>query len=296
MALTTRPKRTVHHKKTKGEHHRQGKHYLKAYSPYLPLLLIVIVGLAINSFWSSRLSVLGVSTNLSSNSLLESTNTERTQKQVRELKLNQSLSMAAQEKAQDMVDQNYWSHVGPDGRTPWSFIRASGYQYQAAAENLAYGFNNSPTTIAGWMQSDEHRKNLLNDAYHEVGFGIATADNFVGYGKTTVIVAMYGTPVGQSQASGTAGTSMVAGETPLPPMKTVSRIHMLTGGSAPWSFMLVSIMTMFALLLFMYRHARIWHRILVKSEIFVIHHKLLDVVTVSFSVVGYVLTRAAGYI
>ena len=52
MALATRPKPTVHHKKRQARHHRHSKHYLKAYWPYIPVLMIVGGGAAINRLWS----------------------------------------------------------------------------------------------------------------------------------------------------------------------------------------------------------------------------------------------------
>ncbi len=296
MALTTKPKRTVHHRKAKGDHHRQGKHYLKAYMPYLPLLLVVVIGLAINSFWSSRAAVLGAGTNLSASSLLESTNTERSRSQVADLRISPSLSAAAQSKAQDMVDGNYWSHTSPDGRKPWSFIRASGYSYEAAGENLAYGFSNAPTTISGWMNSPEHRRNVLDGAYREVGFGIVRAENYMGHGQTTVVVALYAAPAFQAAGSGLASAATDTDSVATPPLKSVSRIQLMTGGQAPWSFIVVATASLLGLVFVTYRHACIWHRVFVSSESFVIHHKLLDFVVVSFSIIGYVLTRAAGYI
>jgi len=53
MALATRPKPSVHHKKRQAGHHRYSKHYLKAYHPYLPMLAIVGLGVLINLAWSS---------------------------------------------------------------------------------------------------------------------------------------------------------------------------------------------------------------------------------------------------
>ena len=48
MALATRPKPKVQHRKRAAQHHRQGKLYLKTYWPYLPMLAIVGVGALIN--------------------------------------------------------------------------------------------------------------------------------------------------------------------------------------------------------------------------------------------------------
>lgn len=296
MALTTHRKPAAHHKKAKGSHHRHNKHYLKTYSPYLPLLLIVIIGLAINTFWLQRTTVLGVHTNLSDTALLESTNLERSRVQSDDLRINPELAAAAHAKAQDMVDNDYWSHNTPNGKAPWNFIKESGYAYDAAAENLAYGFTNAPATVTGWMNSKQHRENLLHPTFSEVGFGIATSQDYLGKGPTTVIVAMYGSPTGSGQAGTIPGAAAVAGLSDMTPFKSVSRIELMTGGKAPWSFTIVTALTFAALLLFVYRHARIWHRVFVSSESFIVHHKLLDVVIVTYGVAGYMLTRAAGYI
>lgn len=53
MAIATKPKLQKHDKKRKALHHRQSQHYLKSYLPYLPMLLVVVVGLAVNVYWAS---------------------------------------------------------------------------------------------------------------------------------------------------------------------------------------------------------------------------------------------------
>ncbi|HEX4774001.1 MAG TPA: hypothetical protein VH234_00595 [Candidatus Saccharimonadales bacterium] len=51
MALATRPKPKTYHKKRQAQHHRRGKHYMKAYYPYLPLLAVVGGGVLISKEW-----------------------------------------------------------------------------------------------------------------------------------------------------------------------------------------------------------------------------------------------------
>lgn len=162
MALTTAPKRTPHHKKASGRHHRHSKHYLKTYSPYLPLLLLVIIGLAINTFWTSRTNVLGAQTSLNATQLLAGTNEVRQKSNQDPVRLSPKLSAAAQAKANDMAAKGYWSHNTPSGEEPWIFIKNSGYEYFSAGENLAYGFSNAQDTITGWMNSREHKANMLS--------------------------------------------------------------------------------------------------------------------------------------
>lgn len=194
MALATRRKPPSHSKKRTGAHHRTGPHYLKTYLPYLPLLLIVTIGLAINSILLTPARVLGDQTNITVTGLFADTNQQRASSSETALNLNSQLNSAAQAKANDMVSRDYWSHTTPDGQQPWSFITAAGYTYQAAGENLAYGFDSSDAVIAGWMNSAEHKANILSTSYKDVGFGIASSQNFVGTGPEIVVVAMYGAP------------------------------------------------------------------------------------------------------
>lgn len=294
MSLTAPAKRPAHHKKVSGGHHRHSKHYLKTYYPYLPLLLIVLVGLAINLFWTARTGVLGARTSLTSTELLQDTNAERSAGDEDSLKLSTKLSAAAQAKANDMVARNYWSHTTPDGKTPWTFISGSGYSYYTAGENLAYGFSNAEDTINGWMNSREHRANILNADFTEVGFGIAPAHNFQGHKDTTVIVAMYAEPaiIVDGNAASSASTDL-PGEIPV---RSVARIQLMTHGEAPWSLLLASVVSLLALYIFFRRHYKIWKRVVVESEEFVIHHKFLDFLFIATAVAGFVLTRSAGFI
>lgn len=297
MVLATKSKSptTVHHKKRSGLHHKQSKHYGKPYWPYLPLVLIVGVGIVVNALWAHQGSVLGQSTDLTTAALLSSTNVQRVQDHESSLQLSQLLDNAAQSKANDMVVRNYWSHNTPDGATPWSFIVKAGYSYQAAGENLAYGFNSSSAVINSWMNSIEHRANILNGAFTQVGFGVAQSQNYQNQGPETVIVAMYAEPVA-SLAVATNVTTSPARDVTQPSEQRVARIQTLTPTSAPWVIMTISTLTTLAVLFFVIRHSLFWHRALVKSEAFVVRHKLLDVAFVGIATAGFILTRSAGVI
>ena len=48
MALATRPKPKVQHRKRQALHHHQGKSYLKTYWPYLPMFAVVGAGVLAN--------------------------------------------------------------------------------------------------------------------------------------------------------------------------------------------------------------------------------------------------------
>lgn len=198
MVLTTKKTKKVppHEKRRHGHHHKQSSRYQNTYWPYLPLVFIVALGVLFNSMWPTLQSaVLGYATNTSINGLLLETNSQRAAHGVGKLALNAQLNAAAQAKANDMAARDYWSHNTPEGNAPWVFIANAGYPYDAAGENLAYGFGSSDTTVAGWMGSPSHRANLLNGAYKDAGFGMANAENYEGSGPQTIVVAMYGSRV-----------------------------------------------------------------------------------------------------
>jgi uncharacterized protein YkwD len=298
MALATRPKRPPQHKKRIGAHHRRSKHYMQPYWPYLPMLMLVVVGLAINSAWSTK-SVLGSESNFQTATLLEATNQQRTDADEANLTLDSRLMAAAQAKADDMTAKNYWSHNSPDGRTPWSFVTAAGYGYQVAGENLAFGFNNASDTVAGWMNSSEHRANILNQDYQNVGFGVASSPNYQGKGPATIVVAEYAAP------SASVATISFDVDNPNAQVKhastelaakPVSRIQVLTDGQAAWSLAAISAITGAALAVFLIRHGFRIRRLINQGEAFVAHHPYLDIAIVFIVMAGFLLTRTSGLI
>ncbi len=211
MTLTKiKPRRpSATHKLRSGRHHRQNHSYLKTYWPYLPILTVVVLAIFANNWLGHQhKNVLGYATDISIQSLLDDTNAQRAANGLPPLTINAELDLAAQTKANDMETQNYWSHDTPEGQTPWSFITAAGYDYQAAGENLAYGFDTASDTLTAWMNSPEHRANILNTTYHDVGFGVVNIANYVGTGPETLVDAMYGSLAGEAVVAATPQVSV----------------------------------------------------------------------------------------
>ncbi|OGZ62595.1 MAG: hypothetical protein A2812_03015 [Candidatus Staskawiczbacteria bacterium RIFCSPHIGHO2_01_FULL_36_16] len=98
---------------------------------------------------------------------------------------SQSLDQAAEMKAEDMVQKQYFSHVSPQGLTPWHWFLQSGYNYKYAGENLAIGFYDSKEAFNAWLNSPSHRENILNKNYKEVGTAVLD-----GFGPNNAIVAV----------------------------------------------------------------------------------------------------------
>lgn len=256
------------------------------------MLLIVGLGLVVNSIWS-RSSVLGVQSNFSNSALLSATNADRERDHEAPLTINAQLTAAAQAKADDMVKHNFWSHNTPDGRTPWSFITAAGYQYRSAGENLAYGFSSAANAEAGWMNSPKHRANILDSKYQNVGFGVASSPDYQGKGPEIVVVAEYGQPVSSIVAAAPTPQKASAAVSAAQP---VSRIQLMTGGRAAWSALAISALAGAAFALFIARHGLRLKRLVLEGESFVAHHPMLDIVITFIFTAGFVLTRAGGII
>lgn len=305
MVLVTKPKRrnSLHHKKRTGTHHRHTHDYKRHYLPYLPLLAIVGIGLIANIVWGhSGSNVLGFATNMSASNLLQDTNLQRQRSHEAPLHINLRLMTAAQAKANDMAARDYWSHDTPEGRTPWQFITASGYTYAVAGENLAYGFMSSSSVLNGWMNSPEHRANILNTQFSDVGFGVANSSNFQNQGAETIVVAMYAQPTAIAVRAAmpvTQGSIGITSQTPATTVTTtaqrVARVQTLSGNTT-WSLFATTTLGVAAMAWFVTRHVRAWKRVIVYSEEFIIHHRYLDLVIVSTVIFGYVLTRTAGFI
>ncbi len=109
---------------------------------------------------------------ISSQELLNFTNQKRAENGLESLSNNTQLADAASKKADDMFAKNYWAHNAPDGTTPWVFIKASGYNYVYAGENLARGFNSATDVVNAWMASPAHRSNILSSNFKDVGFAV----------------------------------------------------------------------------------------------------------------------------
>lgn len=158
------------------------------------LLLLTIfflsAGILTQSVKTNFPSVLGISSDITNEQLLSLTNSKRGENGASELSISDQLSQAAANKAADMFSKNYWAHNAPDGTTPWVFIKSSGYSYVYAGENLARGFTNSADVINAWMESPEHKENMLSNNYKNVGFSVAVGT--LNGEETILIVEMLG--------------------------------------------------------------------------------------------------------
>jgi uncharacterized protein YkwD len=167
-------------------------------SYYLILSVVLVLIYKTTPFFSFTRNILGIATDISVDKLFQLSNQERINNGLQPLTYNDRLAKAAEEKAKNMFVKNYWAHYAPDGTTPWEFILSSGYKYEYAGENLAKDFMFSDGVVKAWMDSKTHRENILRPNYDEIGF--AVINGVLNGEETTLVVQMFGKPLGQQLA------------------------------------------------------------------------------------------------
>jgi uncharacterized protein YkwD len=103
--------------------------------------------------------------------LLALINEERKEHELPPLKPNAALFKAARTHSANMAKQQKMDHV-LDGKTPFHRIKATGYRYHFAGENIAFGDASMEQIVKAWMKSPAHRGNILHKMFTETGIGI----------------------------------------------------------------------------------------------------------------------------
>jgi uncharacterized protein YkwD len=131
---------------------------------------------------------------MSQETLAYFTNKTRIENNLPALQDNFDLQSAAQKKAEDMAEKNYFDHTSPEGKEFWYWIKQETSRYSFVGENLAINFVDPQETVEAWMDSKLHRENILNSEFQEIGIGTAKGEY---KGKTAIyVVEIYGKPRG----------------------------------------------------------------------------------------------------
>ena len=121
----------------------------------------------------------------------------RERRDVRGLRGDAQLDLAATRHAADMRERRYFSHVSPGGGDLADRAARAGYALRRCSwrvgEVLAWGVGPRATaagTIRAWMRSPGHRRVLLSRRYREVGVGLQAGTPFAQHpsGLTAAVV------------------------------------------------------------------------------------------------------------
>lgn len=108
--------------------------------------------------------------------VLDLTNQYRAQAGLAPLRWNPVLTATALAHSQDMAYNDFFSHTGSDRSSLFDRLRAAGYAYDSAGENIAAGYATPAGVVQAWMQSPEHRANILSPEATEMGVGFFLMD------------------------------------------------------------------------------------------------------------------------
>jgi len=128
-------------------------------------------------------------------------NDERRQAGRKPLRLNATLSLAAERHARDMAEKGYFEHDSLDGRSFLDRIKAAGYlsgriSSWSVGENIAWGSGSLGTPVKiveAWMESPGHRRNILAADFREIGFGLASGGNAGSLPERSIYATEFGT-------------------------------------------------------------------------------------------------------
>ena len=154
------------------------------FQKYLTGMLAFAVSLAAGCDSSSVQGVLGLGaaraicdepddTTVLAAEVIALVNQERVLRGMNPLTLNKRLSTEAADYACTMIEDDFFGHDHPE--TGDSFVDrhgASEFRCFPAGENLATGHTSAEMVVEDWMNSDDHRKIILNDVYQEMGLGL----------------------------------------------------------------------------------------------------------------------------
>lgn len=107
--------------------------------------------------------------------VVDLTNQQRKKNGLPALQLDTKLSNVAQMKSQDMQKNGYFSHTSPTYGSPFDMMRDFGVSYRTAGENIAQGQRTPQEVVNAWMNSEGHRRNILNRNFTHIGVGYESA-------------------------------------------------------------------------------------------------------------------------
>jgi uncharacterized protein YkwD len=133
--------------------------------------------------------------------LLRQINVIRAQHGLRALHRSNHLSAAANQHSVSMAQKGYFSHSSANGGAFWrriaSYYGYHGYRQWSVGENLLWSSPSVGTAQAlqMWMTSPEHRANLLDRNWREIGLSavhVASAPGVYHGGAVTIVTADFG--------------------------------------------------------------------------------------------------------
>lgn len=133
--------------------------------------------------------------------VLTQVNALRRQHGLMPLRLSSGLAAAARQHSTEMANRGYFGHSSANGssfdRRIARFYPRGGRHYWTVGENLLWSSPDVDTAavLSSWLNSPEHRKNMLRGRWREIGLSavhVASAPGAYGGREVTIVTADFG--------------------------------------------------------------------------------------------------------
>ncbi len=131
----------------------------------LPLIIFILSFTSLAAAQSTWKNNPEVSANFAQE-VLELVNIERAKEHIKPLKLSSSMNHYAQIRAKEISKS--FSHRRPSGYSCFTVIPKP---YKIVGENIAAGQRSAKEVVTAWMNSPDHRENIMNPKFEELGMG-----------------------------------------------------------------------------------------------------------------------------
>ncbi len=99
--------------------------------------------------------------------VVELVNEERAKEGLSPLSMDSRVAAAAAIRAEEI--KTNFSHTRPNGTTCFTALDQAGASYNGAGENIASGQRTPEAVVTAWMNSEGHRKNIMNSKFKYIG-------------------------------------------------------------------------------------------------------------------------------
>ena len=283
------------YKKQHGLHHNKTKNYGRVYWPYLPVLLISILGISFGFFIVSQNH--GSKTNqVNYSSLFISTNQYRLKNNLGPLAYNQNLATAAQLQANKIAITNSWTPLTSSQQPAFNLINEQNPNLSLLKENLAYDFQSSNSILSAWSNNNYLVSNLTNTNLNSVGFGIVNATNFMNLKDQKIVVAIFADdktiPLAMA-AKNNFSQGTISGDVK---SLAVIRLNTITNNDNIYELYSLAFLMLAIATILLTKHTYKVHKWIIKGKDLVISHPLIDISLIIVFIVLAGALQTTGYI
>lgn len=112
----------------------------------------------------------------SNNAIFDITNAYRVKNGLNAYKKYDLLDSIAQSYADYMAVNSHYDHADKNGNRVSTRLDSAGVNWMSCGENIAAGYVGAERVMDGWINSENHRKNILKEGFEYLGVGTAYND------------------------------------------------------------------------------------------------------------------------